>query len=956
MANTLTLNIALKSSSFSQQIKESKNEVKQLEQGFKTAKSASKEFESTLQGQKAKLESLESKLKEINNRQKLYADEIKNTKDTLQKLQTTQEKNKAIHQSDIAQLNDYKKSYGENSQACKNLQKVIDEDVATIKKQDSAIVSSKNHLSAMETEYLKTKETANKLGIEINDVTKEMKSMGDMSANSKQKLNEFASNMETTGTRIKNAGAKISSVGRTLSLGLTTPLVAIGTAAVKSSIDFESAFTGVRKTVDATEEQFAALEKGILDMSSKMPTSANDIAGVAEAAGQLGIKTENILGFTEVMVKLGDSTNLSADEAATALARLANITQMPQDKFENLGSTIVALGNNFATTESEITQMALRIAGAGKQLGMSEDKIAAVAAALSSVGIEAEAGGSAISKVMIDMQLSVEAGGAGLEQFASVAGMSADEFSKAFKEDAAQALNAFIVGLGKSEEKGQSTIKVLDDMGITEVRMRDALLRLAGAGDVLSNTLDVSSKAWNDNTALSKEAETRYKTVQSQISILVNNLKRLGITIANNIMPTVSSAIQSLNGIIEKFQNLSPETQNLILKMAVFAAAIGPVMLVVGKLTTGVGMVVTKIGALAQAISYAGGIMPFISTAIMPVISTVGALIAIVGVVALSIKENWNGIKAATENLINTCKPHFDSLGAAFSSLWQICQQIYTDYIQPLFMAIGVVIEQCIVAATPMLSSLIDIFTSVVITIVNVWNSFGKPLFDIMKAGVKALMPVFETSFKIITTAVSTAFTLISAVWVNVLSPVLNTIIGVIGTVYNTVSGFISRFAEPIQTAMSIVMTPIQWVIDKISSLIGWLSSAMKSVNNFSSKVGGFLGKLNPFNWFSLDMEPILPKVDAATMNMMINDPQIALKGSYYTDTSAGSAAMRTATNSDFQSGNAGSYNSSEKLVDKLISAIEEIQIVVESQVNVGNEKLYDGVSRNMAKKVRLAR
>src|SRR5690606_645023 len=159
-------------------------------------------------------------------------------------------------------------------------------------------------------------------------------------------------------------------------------------------------FTGVIKTVDATDEQMAMLRQGILDMSSELPSSASEIAGVAEAAGQLGIQVDNILGFTRVMSDLGVATNLEANEAATALARLANITGMSQTDFDRLGSTIVALGNNLATTEAEIVAMGLRIAGAGSQIGLTEAQILSFAGAMSSVGIEAEAGGTAISRVM----------------------------------------------------------------------------------------------------------------------------------------------------------------------------------------------------------------------------------------------------------------------------------------------------------------------------------------------------------------------------------------------------------------------------------------------------------------------------------------------------------------------------------------------------------------------------
>src|SRR5690606_25734010 len=156
-------------------------------------------------------------------------------------------------------------------------------------------------------------------------------------------------------------------------------------------------FAGVRKTVDATEAEFAELEKGIRDMAKEIPAAATEIAAVAEAAGQLGIQKNAILGFTRTMVDLGVATNMTSDQAATALARLANITQMSQQEFDRLGSAIVALGNNLATTESEIVEMGLRIAGAGAQIGLTEAQILGFAAALSSVGIEAEAGGTAIS-------------------------------------------------------------------------------------------------------------------------------------------------------------------------------------------------------------------------------------------------------------------------------------------------------------------------------------------------------------------------------------------------------------------------------------------------------------------------------------------------------------------------------------------------------------------------------
>ncbi|UYY19337.1 phage tail tape measure protein [Enterococcus faecalis] len=455
------------------------------------------------------------------------------------------------------------------------------------------------------------------------------------------------------------SGQKMEKAGGALTKGVTLPILAGAAAVTTAAVKWESDFAGVKKTndevVDSTGKvvySYKDLENGLRGLAKELPSSHTEIANVAEAAGQLGIKTKNVVGFTKTMIDLGESTNMSAEEAATALARLANITGMPQTEFDKLGSVIVDLGNNFATTESEITAMGLRLAGAGHQVGMSEAQIMGFAAALSSVGIEAEAGGSAFSKVMVEMQLAVENGAnafAGLESlsqqtgvsmeqvssavrnggkelkntagamgltskelktmhkeatdasgklndFAEVAGMSAEQFSKAFKEDASGAIIKFIEGLGKTKEHGQSAIAVLDDMGITEVRLRDSLLRAAGASDVFKSAVDRGTKAWGENTALTEEANKRYETTESQLKMLKNEAVDVGITFGGPLVKALRDALQATKPMIktvtnlaESFSNADPKTQQTIVKMIALTAAMGPAIKLTGTLTKGVG-------------------------------------------------------------------------------------------------------------------------------------------------------------------------------------------------------------------------------------------------------------------------------------------------------------------------------------------------------------------------------
>lgn len=455
------------------------------------------------------------------------------------------------------------------------------------------------------------------------------------------------------------SGQKMEKMGGSLTKGITMPILAGVAAVTTAAVKWESDFAGVKKTndevVDSTGKvvySYKDLENGLRGLAKELPASHTEIANVAEAAGQLGIKTENVVGFTKTMIDLGETTNMSAEEAATALARLANITGMPQTEFDKLGSVIVDLGNNFATTESEITAMGLRLAGAGHQVGMSEAQIMGFAAALSSVGIEAEAGGSAFSKVMVEMQLAVENGAnafAGLESlsqqtgvsmeqvssavrnggkelkntagamgltskelktmhkeatdasgklndFAEVAGMSAEQFSKAFKEDASGAIIKFIEGLSTTEKRGQSAIGVLDNMGITEVRLRDSLLRAAGASDVFKRAVDRGTKAWSENTALTEEAKKRYETTESQLKMLKNEVVNVGITFGGplvkalrDVLQAAKPMIKTVTNLAESFSNANPKTQQTIVKMIALTAAMGPAIKLTGTLSKGIG-------------------------------------------------------------------------------------------------------------------------------------------------------------------------------------------------------------------------------------------------------------------------------------------------------------------------------------------------------------------------------
>lgn len=534
-----------------------------------------------------------------------------------------------------------------------------------------------------------TRKELNKLARDTVKASREASTFG-------QKLEQQLQEVEPVFSGIEKAG---KAAFQAVAVAAGTAAAAIGGVSAFSysaGSGFESAFAGVKKTVDATDSEYAIMEKNIRAMAKEMPQTAEDLSAIAESAGQLGIEKENLIDFTKTMANMGVATNLSSEEAATEFARFANITQMSQKDFGNLGSTVVALGNNMATTEAEITAMSLRLGAAGKQVNMSESQIMGYAAALSSVGIEAEAGGSAFSKLIVNMQLAAETGSDSLGQYAAVAGMSAGEFKDAFQNDATGAIESFIMGLSDAERNGKTAIAVLDDMGIKETRLRDTLLRAAGAGELFSDSLEIANRAWEENTALTKEAEQRYQTVESQMQMLKNAATDAGISLYQNFREPM---LQSL-GVLREFagetlgewaggdemtefaRNLNKQLPTAIRKTKEFGTAVGdfaePFLEVGGWLVDHPGTItgaITGIGSAIAGYKVVSGVTAL--TSALKALNSAGmAILGISGVTAVIAGISTEVRKASNEAKKASLAKHFGDISLSIEELDRVASHL----------------------------------------------------------------------------------------------------------------------------------------------------------------------------------------------------------------------------------------------------------------------------------------
>lgn len=631
-----------------------------------------------------------------------------------------------------------------------------------------------------------------------------------------EKLKKVSENLNKIGTTLTNVGKKLTTT-------VTVPIVAIGTLATKSAIEFQSAFTGVEKTVDGTAEQMANLKQGIRDMAKEIPASTTEISAVAEAAGQLGIATDDILDFTRVMIDLGNSTNLSAEEAASSLAKFANVTKMSAKDYDKLGSTIVALGNNFATTEADIVNMATNLASTGELAGLSQPQILALATAMSSVGIEAEAGGSAMSKLLKKIQVATETGGKDLNKFASVAGMTSNEFKKAFEKDAVSALSSFISGLNNTERNGKSAISVLNDMGLTEVRLSNTILSLANASDVMQNAVEMGNEAWNENTALTNEASKRYETLESKMKIVKQKFQDIGITIGNIIMPYVEKFANKLSELTDKFSNLSPKTQEFIVKAGAIIALLGPAILIIGKVFTALSAIT---GGLSKLCSYIAktqvgltGLSKVFTILSGPVGIAIGVIVALIATFTLL----WNKSE--------TFRNSMTELGNKFV-------QIYNDNIKPS----------------------VDNIKEI---LVMLWNDVIKPIASYLW---DTFSPIIEKVFVIAGNVIASVFEKISIIIkgvTGVLKGLIEFITGVFsGDWEKAWNGIKTIFGSVFDGLKSLFKAPINWIIEKLNSFLSSLNNI--KIPDWVPEVGG--------KGFNMPKIPMLAKggiVNKATLAMI---------------------------------------------------------------------------------------
>ncbi len=476
--------------------------------------------------------------------------------------------------------------------------------------------------------------------------------------NVKAQASSLQGHLESIGGAMKKTGATMTAGAAAVGAGLAL--------AVRETMRFEDAMANVRKTTGMTKDELKDLEKGLRELAETIPLSHEELANIAAVAGQLGIQgKENILAFTETVAKAATAFDMTASEAATAMAKLANIYNIPIKQIDRLASAINALGNTTAASENEIIRAMYQIGAAGAQLGATQQQIAAMTATLISMGMAPERAGTRLQSAFNML-------GENVEKVAEDMDVSVEEVKKMFEEDFYGTLMKYVDILAKKYPNKMDFLtranKVFGTVGAK------AILSLAQSHEKLTQNLETATKAYEQNISLNQEFEARTDTLSAKLQTLKNMFTDVAIEVGEALLPVLKEIIPIIKENIPAFKEFAVTfTKELIPALRPFGELLMNLIKWFNSLSEPVKQNIARFAALATAISavagpilmVAGTLLPYIGAALTALTGPIGIVIAAIAVFAAAWVGNWFGIRDKTFAAIEAIKG-----GIEFAAKW----------------------------------------------------------------------------------------------------------------------------------------------------------------------------------------------------------------------------------------------------------------------------------------------
>jgi TP901 family phage tail tape measure protein len=347
--------------------------------------------------------------------------------------------------------------------------------------------------------------------------------------------------------------------------------------AVNTTLDFERGLIAVAGGADIAEEGLADLQQGILTLSRDLATPLQDLLRIGEAAGAVGVKgVPNLLRFVEVAARLQSVSDFGGPKAAEGLSRLLKITGEAPEEVNRLAAVITRVGGASAATDTEVADLAVRLARATTEFKLGSTEAVAFAAALSAVDIPTNTSGSALGRLALAVRTALNEGGTGLEALVQLTRTSADSLRDLFAQDTAAALILVLESLGRLSDSGVEVEQALSKIGSVAPDIAQVVRGLAANSDLLSSSLALARDEAAKQTALTIQSEAAFTTTSAAVQQLANTL-RVSVIAQTSFRDAMEATSKVTAGALTELFDLDKGQEETTVSAKILAVALGVV-------------------------------------------------------------------------------------------------------------------------------------------------------------------------------------------------------------------------------------------------------------------------------------------------------------------------------------------------------------------------------------------
>lgn len=660
---------------------------------------------------------------------------------------------------------------------------------------------------------------------EIVETEQKLKSLEEQAKQSGTALQNIAAK----GEKLKTVGDNISNVGTKL-LPVTAGVVGLGTAAVKTAADFDSAMSKVAAVSGATGKDLDALRDKAREMGSKTKFSASEAAEAMNYMAMAGWKTEDMLSGIEGVMNLaaasGEDLATTSDIVTDALTAFG-LSAKDSGHFADILAAASSNANTNVSMMGETFKYCAPIAGA---LGFSAEDTAEAIGLMANAGIKGSQAGTALRTIMNNLSGDVKICGSSIGEV-TVATTNADGSMRDLSDILADCRTAFS-GLSESEKAAAAE-------SLVGKNAMSGFLALMNAGEADINKL--SSAIDNCDGCAAGMAETMNDNLAGQLTILKSQLQELAISFGELLMPAIRTIVGWIQKFVDWLNSMDEGTRKVIVTIALVAAAIGPVLIIVGKVISAIGTIMTIIPKLAGVINAAKGVIAAFNAvcAANPYVLIIAAIVALVAAFIYL----WNNCEEFRQFWIDL----WESIKEIAVAVWEALKEFFT-----------VAWEAIKTTAVTVWNAIKDFFTglwegikNIFTTVLNAISTFLTNAWNVIKNTVTTVFNAIKTFFttiwngikSVITTVVTAISTFLSTAWNGIktaITTVLNAIKSVVTTVWNGIKTTITNIVNGIKNAVTTAWNNIKSAVSNAANAIkNAVSNAFNAMLNGIKNVCG---------------------------------------------------------------------------------------------------------------------